>query len=142
MAKKILCFIGAPFYALALGSGMLIVSYFLIPWVMSFHWLGFFIWVLIAGWIVTGVTMWLIKIACKPLFRMTDTSKWAKWLPLLISIAFLFVIFYMPWGLDFLGSDLHYSVRKILLAISLNIMDVYFSEAPILGLFKDWRDNV
>ena len=129
--KKIFQCLGAGIYSTVTGYLLWLLFHWMTPYVMGVGWLLFFLYIFVAGGLITGIIASINNLLVVPMVFLMKNNIVAKIINVLPLLFFGYSAVRLPWGLD-----MNYGVLQYLIGISLTITFLISFGSMIILPFK------
>lgn len=129
--KKIFQCLGTVVYSTIAGYLLWLLFYWMTPYIMGVGWMLFFLYIFLAGGLITGIVASINGLLIIPLAFLMKNNIAAKVINVLPLLFFGYSSVRLPWGLD-----MNYGVLQYLIGISLTITFLISFGSMIVAPFK------
>ena len=133
--KKIFQCLGAAIYSTVAGYLLWLLFHWMTPYVMGVGWMLFFLYIFVAGGLITGIIASINNLLVVPMVFLMKNNIVAKIINVLPLLFFGYSSVRLPWGLD-----MNYGVLQYLIGISLTITFLISFGSMIVLPFKIEED--
>ena len=129
--KKIFQCLGTGLFSVVAGYLFWLFFYWITPYVMNVGWLGFFLYIFLAGGLITGIVAFINKLLLIPMVFLVKNNIAAKIINILPLLFFGYSTVRLPWGLN-----MDYGILQYLIGVTLTITILIAFGCMIIVPFK------